>query len=222
MDATRHFRELVRLGLLSLCLAVSASLFALARSSPQNSAPAPSGSTDDSKSIAAAAQAAKARKAKAAKVFTDEDMEVHKSPIPVMNLEGEDNTEAVIAAIQTYKEKHKSEETEQAVRDWYDEYDAMLSSNAREASMYRSLRETNTLNGYDLCQQTNDYEHCEKRRLSELRGQRMDAAKINQNMGKVGRIQQGLMKVKQALPGMHLNYPWFRIRNGNGIGYLSW
>jgi len=179
-----------------------------------------SGSSSDNSSVAAAAQAAKARKAKTAKVFTDEDMEVHKSPIPVMNLEGDDNTETVIAAIQTYKDKHKSEETEQAVHDWYDEYDAMLASNAREANMYRTLRQSNTYNGYDLCQQSTDYEHCEKRRLSELRGQRMDALKVNENMSKVGRIQQGLMKVRQGLQGMHLNYPWFRVRNGNGIGFL--
>jgi hypothetical protein len=178
------------------------------------------GASSENSSVAAAAQAAKARKAKAAKVFNDEDMEIHKSPIPVMNLEGDDNVEEIIAAIQKYKEKHKPEETEQLVHDWYDEYDGMLASNAREASMYRSLRQTNTLNGYDLCQQSTDYEHCEKRRLSELRGQRMDSAKISDDMVKVGRIQQGLLKVRQSLQGMHLNYKWFRVRNGNGIGYL--
>jgi hypothetical protein len=42
-------------------------------------------------------------------------------------------------------------------------------SNAREVNQFRSIRESNTYNGYDLCQQGGDYEHCEKRRLSELR-----------------------------------------------------
>jgi len=170
--------------------------------------------------VAAAANEAKARKTKAAKVFTDEDMEVHKSPVPIMNLEGDENTADIVAAIQKYKENRQPEDTEQVVHDWYDEYDATLASNAREAGQYRSLRETNTLNGYDLCQQSSDYEHCEKRRLSELRGQRMDAAKIRQDMEKVGRIQQGLMKVQRGLTSLHLNCSWFKLRNGKGVGYL--
>jgi hypothetical protein len=221
MLAARNLRELARVGLLLSGFAVCAHPFAFGQSSSPNSSSGSSSDSASGSSVAAAAQSAKAHKAKSAKVFTDEDMEAHKSPIPVMNLEGDDNTEAIIAAIQTYKEKHKPEETEQAVHDWYDEYDAMLASNAREANMYRSLRQSNTYNGYDLCQQSSDYEHCEKRRLSELRGQRMDALKISEDMSKVGRLQQGLLKIKQALSTMHLNYSWFRVRNGNGIGYLN-
>jgi len=46
----------------------------------------------------------------------------------------------------------------------------------------------------------------------------MDGAKIRQDMERVGRIQQGLMKVRAGLGMMRLNYPWFKVRNGNGIG----
>jgi hypothetical protein len=164
------------------------------------------------------AREARTNKTHAAKVFTDDDMEVHKSPLPVLNLEGDDNTDAILRAIAKYKETHNAEQTEQVVHDWYDEYDAMLASNAREAGMYRSLRESNTYNGYDLCQQSTDYEHCEKRRQSELRGQRMDGLKIRQDMERIGRIQQGLMKIRTGLMTMRLNYAWFKVRNGNGIG----
>jgi len=136
------------------------------------------------------ARGAKTNKTHAAKVFTDDEMEVHKSPLPVLNLEGDDNTDAILRAVAKYKETHNAEQTEQVVHDWYDEYDATLASNAREAGMYRSLRESNTYNGYDLCQQSTDYEHCEKRRQSELRGQRMDGLKIRQDMERVARINK--------------------------------
>lgn len=217
MTVNRH--KIARLALLSVT--VFWITLAVAQNSSKPDASSPAGNTQTQTSpLAAAAQEAKARKPKAAKVFTDEDMDVHKSPIPIMNLDGDENTDAVVEAIQKYKEKHKAEETEAVVHDWYDEYDAMLASNAREAGQYRFLRETNTLNGYDLCQQSRDYEHCEKRRQSEIRGQRMDAAKIRQDMENVGRIQQGLMKVQRGLTSLHLNYSWFKVRNANGVGYL--
>ena len=217
MTVNRH--KIARLALLSVT--VFWITLAVAQNSSKPDASSPAGNTQTQTSpLAAAAQEAKARKPKAAKVFTDEDMDVHKSPIPIMNLDGDENTDAVVEAIQKYKEKHKAEETEAVVHDWCDEYDAMLASNAREAGQYRSLRETNTLNGYDLCQQSRDYEHCETRRQSEIRGQRMDAAKIRQDMENVGRIQQGLMKVQRGLTSLHLNYSWFKVRNANGVGYL--
>jgi len=217
VTVNRH--KIARLALLSVT--VFWITLAVAQNSSKPDASSPAGNTQTQTSpLAAAAQEAKARKPKAAKVFTDEDMDVHKSPIPIMNLDGDENTDAVVEAIQKYKEKHKAEETEAVVHDWYDEYDAMLASNAREAGQYRFLRETNTLNGYDLCQQSRDYERCEKRRQSEILGQRMDAAKIRQDMENVGRIQQGLMKVQRGLTSLHLNYSWFKVRNANGVGYL--
>lgn len=195
--------------------APAASCFAQTQAASQPSQTSSQSSSTDG-SVAAAAKTKKP--SHTAKVFTDEDMEVHKSPIPVLNLDGDDNSEEVLAAIAQYKEAHKPEQTEQVVRDWYEEYDAMLASNAHEASQFRTNRESNTYNGYDLCQQSDDYEHCQKRRLSELRGQRMDALTIRNSMQRVGRIQQGLMKIRSGLVLQHLNYPWFKIRNGNGVG----
>ena len=204
--------RIVRYGLLSISLGFLFALPGISQTTPPEATPA------QAKSVANAARQAKTNKTRAAKVFTDDDVEGHKSPLPVLNLAGDDNTDLILQAIAKYKESHKPEETEQVIHDWYDEYDAILAANAREASQYRSLRETNTLNGYDLCQQSDDYEHCEKRRQSELRGQRMDGAKIRQDMERVGRIQQGLMKVRAGIGLLRLNYTWFKVRNGNGIG----
>ena len=45
----------------------------------------------------------------------------------------------------------------------------------------------------------------------------MDGAKIRQDMERVGRIQQGLMN-RAGIGLLRLNYTWFKVRNGNGIG----
>jgi hypothetical protein len=37
-------------------------------------------------------------------------------------------------------------------------------------------------------------------------------------MAKVGRIQQGLMRVRSGMLSLRLNYPWFKVRNANGVG----
>jgi len=207
------------LGWIVLAVGSSILLCAQAQTTPPDNQSSASTPQDQSKSVAAVVRDAKANKAAhATKVFTDDDMEAHKSPIPMLNLDGDDNSDLIIQAIQKYKESHKPEETEQVVHDWYDEYDAMLASSAREAGQYRSLRESNTVNGYDLCQQSTDWDHCEKRRQAELRGQRMDAVKIRQDMERVGRIQQGLMKVRNGMGLLRLKYPWFKVRNGNGVG----
>jgi hypothetical protein len=92
----------------------------------------PESTANQDKSIATVAREGKANKARAAKVFNDDDMEVHKSPLPVLNLEGDDNTDLILQAIAKYKESHKPEQTEQVIHDWYDEYDAMLAANAWE------------------------------------------------------------------------------------------
>jgi hypothetical protein len=115
VTVNRH--KIARLALLSAT--VFWITLAVAQNSSKPDASSPAGNTQTQTSpLAAAAQEARARKAKAAKVFTDEDIDVHKSPIPIMNLDGDDNTDAVVEAIQKYKEKHKAEETEAVVHDW--------------------------------------------------------------------------------------------------------
>jgi hypothetical protein len=90
--------RIARFGLLSVSLVWLFAVPATSQITP------PESTTDQSKSVANAARQAKTNKARAAKVFTDDDMEVHKSPLPVMNLEGDDNTDLILKAIAKYKE----------------------------------------------------------------------------------------------------------------------
>ena len=179
-------------------------------------------STPQQSALAAAAQTAKnARTGKAKKVFTDEDMEVRKGPFPKLNLHGPDNGDQILEAMIEYRKKHTAEESTAAIREWYEEHDAILAAAIEEAPQLKSLRNANMSNGYELCQEGGDYEHCEKRRRSEARGAMYDRDKIQEDGLLVARLQQTFMRIRNGLNGLNMrtgNYPWFKVRNANGVG----
>jgi hypothetical protein len=185
--------------------------------SQQSNCPRPT-ANETTPSVAAAARAAKARRGQAQQVFTDEVMETRKGPLPRLSMEGVDNSDEIIAAIGKYKEKHSPEEVEQAVHDWYDEYDTELNAAITQVNDFRNLRDANVLNGYELCQQSADYEKCERRRQAEMRGARLDNQIIRDNGLHTARIQQAMIKVRGGIMRYNLNYSWFKIRQGNGNG----
>jgi len=172
----------------------------------------------DKPSLASAARDAKSSKPRAAHVITDEDMEARKGPIPRLNLDGVDNSDDVLAAISKYREKHNPEEVEQAIHDWYDEHDTLLNSEIQQGNDYRNLRQANIVNGYELCQEGQDYEKCEKRRQAEMRGARLDNEVIRLDSLRAARVQQGLIKVRNGIAAYNLHYTWFKVRQGNGNG----
>ncbi len=51
---------------------------------------------------------------------------------PALSLDGDDNTDEIIQAMGEYKSKHSKEDTEEAVHDWFDRYDSILASSARQ------------------------------------------------------------------------------------------
>lgn len=185
--------------------------------SQQDNCPCPV-SNEAKSSVAAAAQTAKAQGAHAKHVFTDEDMETHKGPFPRLNMEGVDNSDEIIDAIGKYKQKHSPEEVEQAVHDWYDKYDTELNAAISQANEFKSLRDANVLNGYELRQQSMDYEKCQRRREAEMRGARLDNQIIRDNGLHTARIQQAMIKIRGGIMRYNLNYSWFKIRQGNGNG----
>ena len=69
-----------------------------------------------------------------------------------------------------------------------------------------------------MCRSAGDYEHCEKRRQAEARGTRLDAAHIEDDGQRIGRIQQTFIKIRNGLERNPRHYTWFKVRNANGIG----
>jgi hypothetical protein len=189
-------------------------LGALAQSAPAAGPP----TADQNASVAAAARTSKKPVAHAKRVIDDDDMELHKSPIPRLNLEGTDNVPEIVAAVKKYKESHTPQQTEAAFRDWFDETNDVLTAALRESSNLRDLRESNINNSNDLCQDSGDWEQCQKLRLADARGARSDQNRIRNDGFVTGRIQQAFMKIRTDLTMIGLRYEWFKIQNANGVG----
>jgi len=187
-------------------------------SPPPSTSETPATSSDSSSSIAAAARDSKVQKtAHAKKVFTDEDMEAGAGPLPRLKMDGAENADDVVAAIAKYKISHTPAQTEEAVRIWYDRYDEMLAAAIQENLDMTVLRNANASNGYDLCQESGDYQQCRNRQMAEQRGARSDQVQMTKNNQLEVRIQHALMKVRNGLAMNNLRYEWFKIRTTNGI-----
>ena len=193
-------------------------LLAFAAMSPAQNAPARQDSADSDSALAAAARSAKLQKTThAAKVITDEDMEASAGPLPRLKMDGAENADEVVAAISKYKTTHTPEQTEQAVRIWYDRYDEMLAAAIQENQEMTSLRSANVSNGYELCQQSQDYQQCQNRQMAEQRGARSDQMEMAKNNNLITRVQHSFMKVRNGLQMNGLRYDWFKIRTTNNI-----
>jgi hypothetical protein len=152
------------------------------------------------------------------KLITNEELDATHGPLPRLKLEDDDNTEEVIRAIGDYRSNHSPEETERVVHEWYDEYDGELADSIREGIRMKDRRESTVYNGYWTCQSSPNYQNCEIRRRAEMRGSHDDQISSRGNGFLTGRLQQSLMKIRTEITRFRLQYDWFKIRNGNGVG----
>ncbi len=189
-----------------------------AQNEPAQTPESSDSSCEQGDSLAAAARCSKARKgARSKKVVTDEDIEAHFGPFPRLKMNEAENGEEVVAAIAKYKETHTPQETEDAIRGWYEDYDEELAAAITDNQDLQALREANVTNGYDLCQEGRDYQKCERRRIAEIHGARHDQVEIRHNTEWITRIQHSLMNIRSRLFQMGLRYEWFKIRTTNNI-----
>lgn len=198
--------------------AMFAALGAYAQTAPAAFPPTSVPLADQPASVAAAAKTSKKPAAHAKRVIDDDDLELHKSPIPRLSLEGAENTAEIVAAVKKYKESHTPQQTELAFRDWFDDTNDVLTAAIRESSNLRDLRESNVNNSNDLCQDGGDWEQCQKLRLADARGARRDQNRIRNDGLVTGRIQQAFMKIRNDLMTIGVHYQWFKIQNANGVG----
>jgi len=194
---------------------------AAAQSTPPSSMSAPPPGSASDKPIAAAVRDSKAQKTpRAKKVFTDDDLDANTGPLPKLKMDGIDNTDQIVAEIGNYRKTHTAQETEQALHDWYDEYDSQLAAAIQDNINRQVLMQENQRNGYELCQQGGDYEKCAKRQMSEAVGARNDQSSMMRNNALIHRLQNSLMKVRNGLFQYNLQCKWFKIRTTNNIDSL--
>jgi len=152
---------------------------------------------------------------KAKKVITEDNMNA--MPLPPLRMDGPENGDEVIAAIADYKNSHTPEETDAAVRAWYERYDADLAAAIQQNKTVSTLREENFSNGMEICREGGDYQACELRRRAEYTGVRHDQYTLSKNAALEVRIQHVFMRVRSGIGRYGLRYDWFKIRTTNGI-----
>jgi len=207
----------VRCFRLSFAVLLLVAIDAVTQSAPVQTQ-SPAQPSDSGSSLADVVRGAKAQKsAHAKKVLTDDDMQETAGPLPRLKMDGAENADQVVAAIAAYKTSHTPEETEKAVRIWYERYDEMLAAAIQENLDLKTLRDENLNNGNELCQQSQDYQQCQNRRMAELRGAQHDRAKMGENSNLMVRIQHSFQKVRNGLQQNNLHYDWFKIRTTNNI-----
>jgi hypothetical protein len=164
-------------------------------------------------------------KGKAKQVITDDDMSARrKNPIPVISIQGADNSQEILDVIHEFKRTHDAAETERVVHEWFDEQSEVLSdaieANNRIAQHNQiKMEAAQDGNGYGVAYD-GDYAKLRQRQLSEMWAQRSDARSNRDNWLVVTRIQQVFVRVRcdAILNRGKMPYDWFRIRNANGVG----
>ncbi len=157
-----------------------------------------------------------------ARVVVDDDsstIQSAKSPFPTMAIEGLDNTEDIIKAMELYRAQHTAEEFEKTVRAWYENYDAMMANALRDQKESKDRR-LERMRGTEPSpiDRNVDYKEYEMRRRQEIRNDDEDRKRIEADGLLTARIQQMFMKIRSNLMGKGLRYEWFKIRFGNNNG----
>jgi hypothetical protein len=168
-------------------------------------------------SLADAAKAARGAKARSKVVIDEENFRSMRGPIPEMNIEGVDNSDAIIKAMDEYRRSHNPQETEIAIREWYNHYDLMFQHAFEQSAEIRDRAQDRYPDPHPY---PDDYRKYQEQRSTEIRSAIQDQRLIQKNGLLMARIQQCVQKVRGALYSFGLKYEWMKIRFGNGNG--SW
>jgi hypothetical protein len=150
-------------------------------------------------------------------VIDDDNLRVTRGPIPDMNIEGVDNSDEIIKAIDTFRRSHSASETEQTIRSWYDRYDLLFQHAFDENTEIKARRQDRAA---DLQKYPDDWKKLQERRSTEIHSELQDQRSVQKNGLLMARIQQTVQRVRTAMQGYGLKYEWMKIRFGNGNG--SW
>ncbi|HZE79626.1 MAG TPA: hypothetical protein VE604_01915 [Candidatus Polarisedimenticolia bacterium] len=190
-----------------VALLMGSILFAFAQTTP-----------DSSKSLGDVARESRKEKKDQAKiVLSDETQQLRKPLIPDVFDGGIDNIDEIFKAISDYRSTHNLEETEAAVRNWYEKHDALLAS-AIEENRRIEQRERDRLLGYrDRDMQPHSQEEYQEIQHIELVSRREDLRHKQENGLLSARIQQAFIRLRPQMKSKYgMNIEWFKIRCGNG------
>lgn len=190
---------------LCICLILFLSLTACLQA--QESAP----------SVVEAAKSARKTKTKSKVVINDDNIPTSHGPIPDMNIEGVDNADVILKAMDEFRRSHTPLETERVIREWYDHYDSMMEHAIDQNAEIKARAQDRYA---DPRSYPDDYKKYQEQRSAEIRSAIQDERLLQKNGLLMARIQQCVQKVRSSLMSFGLRYGWMKIRFGNGNG--SW
>jgi hypothetical protein len=148
---------------------------------------------------------------------TEESLSGSSGPIPDLVFEGQDNTDQIIAAIQTFRLSHSRQETESIVHGWYESHDEMLDRAIREN---KHIRERKLAERYappeSLDNPPQDYRQFREQQRAQAHNELSDRLTLQNNDLRMARLQGSLAQVRGSLQRMGLKWDWLKIRCGNG------
>ena len=144
-------------------------------------------------------------------VLEDEDVASHKGPIPEISLTQTSNAQQIIAAIQTYGEKHNDQETEQAVHEWYDdEMNIVRAALHHRVTIYQDRMTPGTSNTLDQQHYYDDYREYQESQSSKFERDISDLKQLGGYDQVISRISGGLRAVKIGIETQkRFQYSWF-------------
>ncbi len=165
-------------------------------------------------SLGEAARQARADKSRQqhAKIVVDDETAPLKtrSPFPEIALKGLDNSSEICRSIEGYSKQHTKDEFENALRDWYDEYDDMIRLYLKE--QFLTMERRNDQYIYPEPQYYDDDErNWEQRRLRQL-AEEADRRRMVSDQYTITRVQQALGTVQNYLNTRNYRFSWFRVR----------
>ncbi len=175
-------------------------------------------------SLADAARKARSDKASQpkSKVVIDDDSSTlkNRSPFPDLNVHGLDNSEDVAREIDGFRATHSPAEAEAASRQWYEDHDQHFMMLAKEQQLLseRHNQRQNEIQAYP--DRNTDWRKYQQEQMLRQQSDDADKKRMAENMLVIGRIQQGLLRVRNYLQSKGARYDWFKVRNPNGVG--SW
>ncbi len=147
-----------------------------------------------------------------AKIVVDDEVAPLKarSPFPEITLKGLDNTADICRAIEEYRKVHTRAELENALHDWYDDYDQMIRLYLKEQVLAQE-RQSDQYNR-PTPSYTGDYRKYWEAMQARQRADELDRRRMYADQATVNRVQAGLQRIQSFLGTKGLNYTWFKIR----------
>ena len=173
------------------------------------------------KSLANVARASKKEKPVAKFVLTEDTPAAAKGPIPDAFVDGCDNTEDILKALQEYSASHKPKEIEDVVHAWYDKNNTIMSNAIAENQRITQSQGDRQYSYYiPEGRPQSQQESYDKAHVQSISA-RQDQKRLAENNALTQHIQQSFIRVRNQLSVKGTKYEWFKIRClwGTGCSY---